>query len=211
MLLASVADACNSYDIDSSSLLEVLQKDPFKQESVEPEDEPVEPAAKIAKRSQLSPLAQQMRQSLLIQLHGDVNQPSQARREPGGRAAKIPKGSVGRLMPVVEPGRYVFLPNMTHKGFLLGVRSCRSHPSLSQPYFEGEKLKCLLCGMKSFVSFSFLPDLALSLWSCPDRWRESVACIVDEDMYCSCYILVYKMLGVHTLLKLTMVVLIVAV
>ena len=65
--------------------------------------------------------------------------------------------------------------------------------------------------MKSFVSFSFLPDLALSLWSCPDHWRESVACIVDEDMYCSCYILVYKMLGVHTLLKLTMVVLIVAV
>ena len=109
MLLASVADACNSYDIDSSSLLEVLQKDTFKQESVELEDEP---AAKIAKRSQLSPLAQQMRQSLLIQLHGDVNQPSQARREPGGRAAKIPKGSVGRLMSVVEPGRYVFLPNM---------------------------------------------------------------------------------------------------
>ena len=113
MLLASVADACNSYDIDSSSLLEVLQKDPFKQESVGPEDEPVEPAAKIAKRSQLSPLAQQMRQSLLIQLHGDVNQPSQARREPGGRAAKIPKGSVGTLlMSVAEPGRYVFLPNM---------------------------------------------------------------------------------------------------
>ena len=50
-------------------------------------------------------------------------------------------------------------------------------------FINPKLILCLLCGMKSLVSFSSLPDLAPSLWSCPDLWHESAACIVDDDMY----------------------------